>query len=206
MHTVDEAAESLGVHVRRIYELLKILQLLSLVKFSGIGQRGQFIWNGTRDLIQTLGKIQDDAIAKHPSLAAAFHQRSPLKSSDSVEASAQDALLLPPPFSADPCDYMLENTCRKFLTLFLAGLDGIPMSLVVRDVVWVFILPLHLRYNINKTLAAPQCLCTSTRFSPTFLTGRRCAPSSPAHPETRPRSSAGRTPPRCGASTTRPTC
>jgi hypothetical protein len=31
LNRVDGAAESLGVHVRRIYELIKILEILSLV-------------------------------------------------------------------------------------------------------------------------------------------------------------------------------
>ncbi len=34
LHRVDGAADALGVHVRRIYELIKILEILSLVTVS----------------------------------------------------------------------------------------------------------------------------------------------------------------------------
>lgn len=34
LNRVDGAAEALGVHVRRIYELIKILEILSLVTVS----------------------------------------------------------------------------------------------------------------------------------------------------------------------------
>jgi hypothetical protein len=60
---IDHAAERLGVHVRRIYEVLSILELLSLVKT----KRGQFQWNGTKEFTGCLAKIQADGMKKYPS-------------------------------------------------------------------------------------------------------------------------------------------
>jgi len=67
---VDGAAVVLGVHVRRIYELIKILEILSLVTFTG-DKRGRFSWKGTVDFLMTLGAIQNDAVVKYPDLAVA---------------------------------------------------------------------------------------------------------------------------------------
>ena len=58
---VDGAAETLGVHVRPIYELIKILEILSLVTFSG-GKRGKFTWRGTKFFLLTLGSMQVSAL------------------------------------------------------------------------------------------------------------------------------------------------
>lgn len=74
---MDGAAASLGVHVRRIYEVIKILEILSLINVSSClsllqfslnqcyfilqftgGKRGKFVWNGTKDFLFTIGRIQ----------------------------------------------------------------------------------------------------------------------------------------------------
>eukprot|EP01033_Poteriospumella_lacustris_P015487 gene15487-11078_t len=64
-HRVDAAAEQLGVHVRRIYELIKILEILSLVQFAG-DKRGKFSWRGNKDFLRTLGEIQEDGLRAFP--------------------------------------------------------------------------------------------------------------------------------------------
>jgi len=65
---VDGAAETMAVHVRRIYELIKILEILSLIVFTG-GKRGKFTWKGTKDFLFCLGCLQAEAIAKFPESA-----------------------------------------------------------------------------------------------------------------------------------------
>jgi hypothetical protein len=66
---VDAAAEQLGVHVRRIYELIKILEILSLVQFAG-DKRGKFSWRGNKDFLRTLGEVQEDGLQAFPLMAA----------------------------------------------------------------------------------------------------------------------------------------
>lgn len=68
LHRVDAAADTLSVHVRRIYELIKILEILSLVQFAG-DKRGKFSWRGTKDFLWTLGEIQEDGMSTFPLVA-----------------------------------------------------------------------------------------------------------------------------------------
>ena len=77
---VDGAAEALNVHVRRIYELIKILEILSLVTFTG-GKRGKFSWKGTKNFMMSLGSMQAEAIYKFPEMAC----KSGLTVSESLE-------------------------------------------------------------------------------------------------------------------------
>lgn len=65
LYRIEEASEKLGVHVRRIYEVIKILEALSIVSFIG-NKKGNFYWLGSSMFIYSLGYIQESAMKLFP--------------------------------------------------------------------------------------------------------------------------------------------
>eukprot|EP00595_Chromulina_sp_UTEXLB2642_P003361 CAMPEP_0196765966 /NCGR_PEP_ID=MMETSP1095-20130614/16017_1 /TAXON_ID=96789 ORGANISM="Chromulina nebulosa, Strain UTEXLB2642" /NCGR_SAMPLE_ID=MMETSP1095 /ASSEMBLY_ACC=CAM_ASM_000446 /LENGTH=532 /DNA_ID=CAMNT_0042125477 /DNA_START=675 /DNA_END=2270 /DNA_ORIENTATION=+ len=58
---IDIAADQLGVHVRRVYEVLSVFESLSLVETG----RGKFKWIGFNNLLATLYGIQANGLRKY---------------------------------------------------------------------------------------------------------------------------------------------
>lgn len=142
LHRVDSAAETLQVHVRRIYELIKILEILSFIAFAG-DKRGKFSWRGTRHFLHTLGSIQDDGITRYDIIAQQNGLAAITADSDSVPGGLD--LLLSLPVIEEPLNiigpagheehFMVEIICKNFLQLFLVGMNSMSMGSVIQKLI-----------------------------------------------------------------------
>eukprot|EP01031_Cornospumella_fuschlensis_P035156 gene35156-42581_t len=153
LHRVDSAAEALQVHVRRIYELIKILEILSFVTFAG-DKRGKFSWRGTKDFLYVLGSIQDEGIHKYPQIAAQHNLSHPPAQrgvGGSMYGSVYGNEYAHPSVSPNKHSgsgsgrgfgsvqseehFMVEVICKNFLQLFLVGMNSMSMSSAIQKLI-----------------------------------------------------------------------
>eukprot|EP01039_Chlorochromonas_danica_P000087 gene87-94_t len=161
LHRVDSAAETLQVHVRRIYELIKILEILSFVAFAG-DKRGKFNWRGTKHFLHTLGAIQEDGMVRYAatatqnglftitaedSSAAMSKSNSPGKAFPPGTVSTANIQAMKDEVNGRTPEehFMVEIICKNFLQLFLVGMNCMSMSAVIQKLI-----PMEEKHSLSE--------------------------------------------------------
>lgn len=145
---IETAAEELGVHVRRVYDVLSILEYLLIVETN----RGYFLWKGTNNLYDLFENIQQSAIDKYKfkynlvsrlkvdcekSCNQFFNK--PERDSEEILVSRKRKISVEKENMLNQTNKFLVHTlCREFLELFLIGFDGITvqtaMAIISNDI------------------------------------------------------------------------
>jgi hypothetical protein len=75
-YRIDGIAQELSVHVRRVYDVVNILQVLHMVVTETVGR---IRWAGLGDILDVLASMQADAIHKYPRVACATGLMQPME-------------------------------------------------------------------------------------------------------------------------------
>jgi hypothetical protein len=116
-YRVENIAKLLQVHTRRIYDVLKILECLTIVT-KPLGD-GSFSWNGLTNLIYNLGIEQQEGIKLFP-LMAFTKGLIDQNEFDRIKSSTNN--------NEKTTDFSTQRLCKLFLQLYLVGYNDMSSS------------------------------------------------------------------------------